>query len=66
MVIVSDRVRDLIEAAFAIYNVAIDGIFTAEDIQRGIFEVDVPFSGEMDLEEVTTNQALLFNKSDKI
>lgn len=61
-----DHVHDLIEAAFATYDVAIEGELTAEEVQEGIFEVDVPFSGEMDFEEVTANQGfLLYNKSNE-
>lgn len=61
-----DRVQDLIETAFATYNVAIDGKLSAKEVQEGVFEVDVPFSGEMDFEEVTANQGLLlYNKSNK-
>lgn len=61
-----ERVQTLIEAAFATYNVAVDGELTAKEVQEGVFEVDVPFTGEMDFEEVTSNQGLLlYNKSNE-
>lgn len=62
----SDAVHDLVEVALDTYEISIDGDLDIEAVDDGSYEVEVPFTGELLLEELVSNYGLLlFNKAER-
>ncbi|WP_408956667.1 hypothetical protein [Natrinema sp. 74] len=60
-------VRDAIEAGLETYNIDVAGELSATQISDNRYEVKVPFTGELLLENALSNQGnLLYNKEAEI
>ena len=64
---VPSDVRDVVEKGLRTYGVDIDGEITVLEHDGAEYTVEVPFSGELLVDEISTNQAtLLYNKEGEI
>jgi hypothetical protein len=61
-----DAVEELVQVALDTYDIDVVGEMTAEELDDARYEVEVPFEGELLIEEVTGNYGgfLLFNKDE--
>lgn len=59
-------VEDLVQAGLNSWDVTVSGQVTAESVDDGTYEVEVPFEGELLIDDVTSNYGgfLLFNKQE--
>ena len=58
-------VRNLVEQALATYDISITGELSLDSVGQNEYEVEVPFEGEMILEEIYENYGpLLYNKEE--
>lgn len=61
----TDPIRELVETALDTYGISVTGDLSTETVSEGTYEVEVPFRGEMIIEDVYSNQGpLLFNKTE--
>jgi len=64
---VPSDVRDVVEEGLRTYGVDIDGEITVVEHDGAEYTVEVPFSGELLVDEVLANQGtLLYNKEGEI
>jgi hypothetical protein len=60
-----EKMRSLIEQSLATYNISVTGEIETSSTMSNEYEVEVPFDGELILDNVYENQgSLLYNKKD--
>lgn len=61
-----DDLRDAIEQGLSTYDISVDGDLEVTDQEDG-YEVEVPFTGELLIDETFANQgSLLYNKEAEV